>query len=288
MGSITIIYNILWVVLLYNDNKKVGNMQDYKTYMDSVSVDEKLNLTQNQLRVIFAKYLKRDVDGNVIETPLGLFKRIAKEIASPDSLYKSSEEVKKIEDKFTNMMVNLEFLPGGRTMANAGTPVKNLANCFVIPVQDSMEGIFEAVKKAALIQKRGGGVGYCFSNLRPKGSWVSGCSGVASGPLSFMRVFDVMCSTIMQGNRRGAQMATFHVSHPDIEDFITAKDDLTQLTNFNISVLVDDKFMKAVVNNDKFDLLDPHNNKVVRSVDARKLFDKIAHHSHHKTHQPFS
>ena len=260
-------------------------MQDYKTYMDSVSVDEKLNLTQNQLRVIFAKYLKRDVDGNVIETPLGLFKRIAKEIASPDSLYKSSEEVKKIEDKFTNMMVNLEFLPGGRTMANAGTPVKNLANCFVIPVQDSMEGIFEAVKKAALIQKRGGGVGYCFSNLRPKGSWVSGCSGVASGPLSFMRVFDVMCSTIMQGNRRGAQMATFHVSHPDIEDFITAKDDLTQLTNFNISVLVDDKFMKAVVNNDKFDLLDPHNNKVVRSVDARKLFDKIAHHAW-KTGEP--
>jgi ribonucleoside-diphosphate reductase alpha chain len=183
------------------------------------------------------------------------------------------------------MMTSLEFIPGGRTIANAGTPVKNLANCFVIPVEDSMEGIFDAVKKAALIQKRGGGVGYCFSTLRPKGSWVKGCSGIASGPISFMRVFDVMCSTIMQGNRRGAQMATFHVWHPDIIDFITAKDDLTQLTNFNISVMIDDKFMNAVINNEEYDLLDPHTQKPVRQINARELFDKIAYHAW-KTGEP--
>ena len=262
-----------------------GRMQEYETFIQHMPEKEKLGLSENQLRIIYAKYLKRDADGNVMETPLGMFKRIAKEIASPDSLYRTEEEVKKLENEFLEIMTKLDFIPGGRTIANAGTPVKNLANCFVIPVEDSMEGIFEAVKKAALIQKRGGGVGYCFSTLRPSGSWVSGCSGIASGPLSFMRVFDVMCSTIMQGNRRGAQMATFHVSHPDIEYFIEAKDDLTNLTNFNISVLLDDKFMKAVENDDDYELTDPHTNKVVRTAKAKYLYDKIAHHAW-KTGEP--
>ncbi len=260
-------------------------MQDYKVYMDRFSTEEKLGFNDNQLRICYAKYLKRDEEGNVVETPLGMFKRIAKEIASPDSKYKNETEVKKVEKEFLDMMSNLYFIPGGRTIANAGTPVKNLANCFVIPVQDSMEGIFEAVKKAALIQKRGGGVGYCFSTLRPKGSWVKGCSGIASGPLSFMKVFDVMCSTIMQGNRRGAQMATFHVWHPDIEDFVSVKDDLSQLTNFNISVMVDDKFMNAVEHDLDYDLIDPHTNKPVRTINARELFDKIAYHAW-KTGEP--
>ncbi len=260
-------------------------MQDYKSFMNSLPAEEKLGFNDNQLRIIYAKYLKRDSEGKVIETPLGLFKRIAKEIAKPDSKYRNEAEVRKTEKEFLDAMTNLYFVPGGRTLANAGTPVKNLANCFVIPVEDSMEGIFEAVKKAALIQKRGGGVGYCFSSLRPKGSWVSGCSGIASGPISFMRVFDVMCSTIMQGNRRGAQMATFHVWHPDIEDFITAKDDLTQLTNFNMSVMLDDKFMHAVENNLEYELMDPKTKKVVKSINARDLFEKIAYHAW-KTGEP--
>ncbi|MEM4397172.1 MAG: adenosylcobalamin-dependent ribonucleoside-diphosphate reductase [Candidatus Woesearchaeota archaeon] len=262
----------------------MGLKEDYELYINKIAEEEKIGFNDNQLRIIYAKYLKRDLQGNVVETPLGMFKRIAKEIAKPDYEI-SEEEGKKSEKEFFDMMVNLYFIPGGRTLANAGTPVKNLANCFVIPVEDSMEGIFEAVKKAALIQKRGGGVGYCFSTLRPKNSWVAGSSGIASGPISFMRVFDVMCSTIMQGNRRGAQMATFHVWHPDIEDFISAKDDLTQLTNFNISVMIDDKFMNAVENNEDYELIDPHTNKVVRKVNARELFDKIAYHAW-KTGEP--
>jgi len=260
--------------------------KEYDDYIKTVSEEDTLGLSENQLRIIYAKYLMRDSVGNVIETPRQMFKRISREISSPDLEYGSKpEDVKKLEDSFFDMMSNLDFLPGGRTIANAGTPVKNLANCFVIPVSDSMEGIFEAVKKAALIQKRGGGVGYCFSTLRSEGSWVSGCSGIASGPLSFMNVFNVMCSTIMQGNRRGAQMATFHVWHPDIERFISAKDDLTQLTNFNISVMLDDKFMKAVETDSDYDLIDPHSKDVVRTVKAKELFDKIAHHAW-KTGEP--
>ncbi len=260
-------------------------MNGYKEYMDALPEKEKLGLNNNQLKIIYAKYLKRDAEGKVVETPLSMFKRIAREISQPEIEYQNEEAAEKLEKEFLDMMLSLDFLPGGRTIANAGTPVKNLANCFVIPVKDSMEGIFEAVKKAALIQKRGGGVGYCFSTLRPKGSWVSGCSGIASGPLSFMKVFDVMCSTIMQGNRRGAQMATFHVWHPDIEDFISAKDDLTQLTNFNISVMLDDKFMKAVELDGDYDLIDPHTDKVAKTVKARKLFDNIAEHAW-KTGEP--
>ena len=260
-------------------------MNGYDEFINSLPEEDKLNLDENQLKIIYAKYLKRDSSGMVIETPVDMFKRIAKEISRPEKMYKSTEEAEKLEQDFFNMMVNLEFLPGGRTIANAGTPVKNLANCFVIPVEDSMEGIFEAVKKAALIQKRGGGVGYCFSTLRPNGSWVSGCSGIASGPLSFMKVFDVMCSTIMQGNRRGAQMATFHIWHPNVEEFISSKDDLTQFTNFNISVLLDDKFMQAVENDDDYDLIDPHSGKTVKTVKARKLYDKIAQHAW-KTGEP--
>jgi ribonucleoside-diphosphate reductase alpha chain len=258
---------------------------EYKEYIKELSDNDRLGFDENQLKIVHAKYLKRDALGNVVETPLDMFKRIAEEIALPDSMYKSEAEVSKLKKEFLDMMVRMEFIPGGRTLANAGTPVKNLANCFVIPVEDSMEGIFEAVKKAALIQKRGGGVGYCFSSLRPKGSWVSGCSGVASGPISFMKVFDVMCSTIMQGNRRGAQMATFHVWHPNILDFVTAKDDLTQLTNFNISVMLDDKFMQAVESDSEYDLFDPHSQKAVGKVFARELFDKIAYHAW-KTGEP--
>ena len=276
---------MLWFCHYTKINEMGGRMQEFKNYMATIESVDKLDLNDNQLRIVYAKYLKRDAEGNVTETPSAMFRRIAKEIARPDSMYRSNEEVKILEDKFAEIMSNLTFLPGGRTIANAGTPVKNLANCFVIPVKDSMEGIFDAVKKAALIQKRGGGVGYCFSTLRPKGSWVKGCSGVASGPISFMKVFDVMCSTIMQGNRRGAQMATFHVWHADIEDFISAKDDLTQLTNFNISVMIDDKFMKAVEEDDNYDLIDPNSNKVVKTVKAKELYDKIAYHAW-KTGEP--
>ena len=260
-------------------------MKNYENYLKNLSEKDTLNLNENQLRIIYAKYLMRDKEGNVVETPNEMFLRISNEISKPEELYGTKEDVEFWKKEFYDMMVKLDFLPGGRTIANAGTPVKNLANCFVIPVEDSMEGIFDAVKKAALIQKRGGGVGYCFSTLRPRNSWVSGCSGVASGPISFMRVFDMMCSTIMQGNRRGAQMATFHVSHPDVYDFISAKDDLTQLTNFNISLLIDDKFMEAVKSDGDYDLIDPHSKKSVKTIKAKELYEQIAEHAW-KTGEP--
>ena len=260
-------------------------MKNYENYLKNLSEKDTLNLNEKQLRIIYAKYLMRDKEGNVVETPNEMFLRISNEISKPEELYGTKEDVEFWKKEFYDMMVKLDFLPGGRTIANAGTPVKNLANCFVIPVEDSMEGIFDAVKKAALIQKRGGGVGYCFSTLRPRNSWVSGCSGVASGPISFMRVFDMMCSTIMQGNRRGAQMATFHVSHPDVYDFISAKDDLTQLTNFNISLLIDDKFMEAVKSDGDYDLIDPHSKKSVKTIKAKELYEQIAEHAW-KTGEP--
>ena len=261
------------------------NTLDIKSFIEKTNEEDLFGFNENQLRVMYAKYLRRNENGEVCETPRDMFERIAKHISGPEIHYKNQQEVDDLKNSFFDMMSNLEFLPGGRTIANAGTPVKNLANCFVIPVEDSMEGIFDAVKTAALIQKRGGGVGYCFSELRPKGSWVKGCSGVASGPISFMGVFDKMCSTIMQGNRRGAQMGTFHVWHPDVIDFIEAKDDLKELTNFNISVMLDDKFMEAVESNSDYDLIDPNTKEKVRTINAKDLFDKIAHHAW-KTGEP--
>ncbi len=231
-----------------------------------LGVKDELKLSINAARVLKRRYLLKDEDGNVIETPLQLFGRIAKAVAlDPES-----------EDEFLNMLVNLEFLPNTPTLMNAGTDLGQLSACFVIPVEDSLVSIFDAVKSMALIQQSGGGTGFSFSRLRPSGDIVKSTKGVASGPVSFMRVFDTTTDIIKQGGkRRGANMGILRADHPDIIEFITAKTKEGQLSNFNISVAVDDKFMKAVREDGEYGLINPRNREMVKKVMARDIWNLI-------------
>jgi ribonucleoside-diphosphate reductase alpha chain len=238
--------------------------------------DVKIDMTENALRVLEKRYLKKDSQGKAIETPEELFRRVAKAIASAETIYDSSADTGEIEDEFFRMMVSLSFLPNSPTLMNAGRELGQLAACFVLPVEDSMESIFEAVKNTALIHKSGGGTGFSFSRLRPETDRVGSTGGVASGPVSFMRAFDTATDVIKQGGmRRGANMAILNVDHPDIEHFINAKADMVSLTNFNLSVAVTDKFMEAVKADSDYDLVNPHTKDVQSSVSARQIFDKI-------------
>ncbi|MDO9098249.1 MAG: adenosylcobalamin-dependent ribonucleoside-diphosphate reductase [Candidatus Methanoperedens sp.] len=229
-------------------------------------VSDELKLSVNAVRVLERRYLLKDDIGNVIETPAGLFRRIAKAIAlDPES-----------EEEFFNMLTALEFLPNTPTLMNAGTDLGQLSACFVIPVEDSLVDIFDAVKHMALIQQSGGGTGFSFSRLRPSGDIVKSTKGVASGPVTFMRVFDTTTDVIKQGGkRRGANMGILRADHPDIIEFITAKTKEGFLTNFNISVAVDDKFMKAVLEDGEYELINPRNREVVRKVRARDIWNLI-------------
>ncbi|MCZ7391704.1 MAG: vitamin B12-dependent ribonucleotide reductase [Candidatus Methanoperedens sp.] len=228
--------------------------------------DDELKLSVNAVRVLERRYLLKDEHGNVIETPAQLFRRIAKAIAlDPES-----------EEEFLSMLVNLEFLPNTPTLMNAGTDLGQLSACFVIPVEDSLVGIFDAVKHMAIIQQSGGGTGFSFSRLRPKGDIVRSTKGVASGPVTFMRVFDTTTDVIKQGGkRRGANMGILRADHPDIIEFITSKTREGFLTNFNISVAVDDKFMKAVLEDGEYELINPRNREVVKKVRAREIWNLI-------------
>ncbi|NPV53803.1 MAG: vitamin B12-dependent ribonucleotide reductase [Firmicutes bacterium] len=229
------------------------------------------------MTVLERRYLKKK-DGKPAEGPEDMFRRVAGNIAQVESrVYGKTEgEAKKIEEAFFDMMVNLEFMPNSPTLMNAGRELQQLAACFVLPVEDSMEGIFDAVKYAALIQKSGGGVGFAFSRLRPKGDEVSSTGGVASGPVSFMKVFNAATNAVKQGGkRRGANMGILRVDHPDIFEFITSKRDDKELTNFNISVAATDAFMEAVKADEPFDLVNPRTGEVVKTVRARDIFDAI-------------
>ncbi|CAG0955546.1 MAG: adenosylcobalamin-dependent ribonucleoside-diphosphate reductase [Candidatus Methanoperedens sp.] len=229
-------------------------------------VKDELKLSVNAVSVLQRRYLLKDESGDVIETPLQLFGRIAKAVAlDPES-----------EEDFLNMLVNLEFLPNTPTLMNAGTDIGQLSACFVIPVEDSLTSIFDAVKSMALIQQSGGGTGFSFSRLRPGGDIVKSTKGVASGPVSFMRVFDTTTDIIKQGGkRRGANMGILRVDHPDIIEFITAKTKEGFLTNFNISVAVDDRFMNAVREDSDYELINPRNREVVKKVKAQDIWNLI-------------
>ncbi|MFC2056697.1 vitamin B12-dependent ribonucleotide reductase [Chloroflexota bacterium] len=235
-----------------------------------------INLTENALRVLQRRYQKKDKQGQVIETPEEMFHRVAQTIASAELIYDSSADVNAREEEFYQLMADLEFLPNSPTMMNAGRELGQLSACFVLPVEDSMESIFDAVKNTALIHKSGGGTGFSFSRLRPETDRVGSTGGVASGPVSFMRAFDTATDVIKQGGmRRGANMAILNVDHPDIEKFIVAKEDPTVFTNFNLSVAVTTEFMEAVKAGTDYNLVNPHTKEIQAKVNAKEVFDKI-------------
>lgn len=241
-----------------------------------LGVQDELKLPLNAITVLEKRYLKKDETGKVIETPSQLFHRVADNIAQAELLYNRDSDATKIAEKFYDMISKLEFMPNSPTLMNAGTDMQQLSACFVLPVGDDMTGIFDSVKYTALIHQSGGGTGFSFSRIRPKGDRVKSTMGVASGPISFMKVFNTATEVVKQGGRRrGANMGMLRIDHPDILDFIVAKEREGELNNFNISVAITDKFMDAVEKDEDFELINPRTKEIVKRLNARRVFNLI-------------
>ncbi|MCC9076525.1 hypothetical protein FKZ61_010435 [Litorilinea aerophila] len=246
--------------------------------------DAKIRLTENSRKVLERRYLRRDVDGTLLETPAGMFYRVASHIAQVEAQH--GGDVDAVTRTFYELLTDFRFFPNSPTFTGAGTPLGQLAACFVIPIADDMgkssDGIFSSLRVAALIQQTGGGNGFSFSRLRPKNDIVHTSAGRATGPVGFLRVYDQAFGEIAQGgSRRGANMGVLRVDHPDIEEFIECKAEEGKITNFNISVAITDEFMQAVKDDTDFHLRNPRDGKVWKTVRARDLFEKIIRHAHH-------
>src|SRR5687767_4182097 len=240
-----------------------------------------VTLSQNARTVLEKRYLVKNESGKPVESPEDLFWRVATVVAEADRRYGASEGgVLALAEEFYALMTQRRFEPNSPTLMNAGRPLGQLSACFVLPVEDSLsngrDGIYDTLRSMAIIHQSGGGTGFSFSRLRGRGSMVRSTTGVASGPVSLMDLYDASTDAVKQGGtRRGANMGILRVDHPDVLDFISCKEDLTQITNFNISVAVTDKFMEAVESGTEYDLVDPGTGKVTGQLDARSVWTKM-------------
>src|SRR5215471_12526684 len=242
-----------------------------------------LDLSANAITVLERRYLVKDDQGKPVERAEDLFWRVARTIAAPDKTYGASDKaVEALAEAFFELMATRVWMPNSPTLMNAGRPLGQLSACFVLPVDDALSngksGIYDTLRAMALVHQSGGGTGFAFSRLRPQNDVVRSTMGVASGPVSFMKLYDASTDVVKQGGtRRGANMGILRVDHPDILEFITCKDDLTQVTNFNISVAVTRKFMDAVQSGGMYDLLHPKTQQVVGQLEARDVWQRIIH-----------
>ncbi|MFP3880352.1 MAG: adenosylcobalamin-dependent ribonucleoside-diphosphate reductase [Dehalococcoidia bacterium] len=249
---------------------------DVREFKKRIGIRDDLKLSVNAARVLEQRYLLKDDSGRILETPSQLFRRVARAVADAERNFDPAADVKALEEEFYSLMSNLEFLPNSPTLMNAGTTLGQLSACFVLPVEDSIVDIFEALRNMALIHQSGGGTGFSFSHLRPKGDVVRSTKGIASGPVSFMRIFDTATEVIKQGGRRrGANMGILRADHPDIMEFVQSKNDGAVLRNFNISVSVTDRFMQAVASRESQPLINPRTGRESGSIQADTLFDAI-------------
>jgi ribonucleoside-diphosphate reductase alpha chain len=263
--------------ILYREKRS-----EVRLVKSALGLKDDLKLPLNTVEVLRRRYLLKDDGRNIVETPSELFRRVASHVAQGEKNYKSSVTPEEVEERFYRMMRGLEFMPNSPTLMNAGTFLGQLSACFVIPVEDSIGGIFEALSDMARIHQTGGGTGFSFSRLRPRGDLVASTKGEASGPVSFMEIFDKATGVIVQGGRRrGANMGILQCDHPDILDFVESKLGKERLSNFNISVGATDRFMEAVIRGKSYDLINPRTGKKTGSAKARSVFDLIVNAAWH-------